>query len=177
MERGLLNIPFSTITSISRDIPINPDIWLITGLDATHPEPTAKADFAHGIVTLDDPNKGVCILVNKDGGDDKGHYFNIIGGGSEQNETPRQTFTREMIEETGITPDDDRLSYAGLIQTTNAPATPLFRYHIQKEDLSRRQKITGSEELALIPLSVVQSALGDELYHSLFSQNLLITTV
>lgn len=153
MEREIMRtLPLRYVSEITPEVPINPGMWKITGIDTSVPHPPERADFCHGLVIVDDPSFGTCILLNKDGGDVNGHYFNLIGGASEPHESPQQTFTREMIEETGMIPDTNRLQYIGLIETANAPATPLYAYKIQPKEVQSSLPITGSQEFALVPV-------------------------
>jgi 8-oxo-dGTP pyrophosphatase MutT (NUDIX family) len=168
MEHYLHDIPVIAFTSLSKDTPLNPDFWRITGIDTKSPSPQS-AEYSHGIVTIDDPKLGLCMVVNMDGGSDKGSYYNIIGGAAETGESPRDTFIREMEEETGIKPNSDTLSYIGLVQTDHLPPTPLFRYHIQNEDIANKHTISGSTKIAFIPCSVLEKQIPETLYKVLFA--------
>lgn len=152
-------IPLRFIEQITNETPINPDMWQITGIDTTNKTPPTHADFSHGIVTIDDPKRGICAILNTDDDSGKGSYFNLIGGEAEHNESPEQTFCREMLEETGIVPKMDALRYIGLVVSDDVPSTPLFGYHIQSEELRSIQPIIGSKELALVPMSTLKMTL------------------
>jgi 8-oxo-dGTP pyrophosphatase MutT (NUDIX family) len=160
-------IPLRFIDQITNETPVNPDMWQITGIDTTNKTPPTHADFSHGIVTMDDPKRGVCVILNTDDGSDKGSYFNLIGGEAEHIEFPEQTFRREMLEETGVAPKADAIRYIGLIVSDDVPSTPLFGYHIQPEELHNIQPITGSKELALVPMSTLRATLPNLPWKSL----------
>lgn len=151
-------IPTRIFDHLTNETPINPGLWTITGVDMTESSPPETADFSHGLITVEYPLLGTCILLNKDGGDAYGSYFNLIGGAAEPNESPQQTFIREMLEETGVQPDASRLRYIGLIETINAPSTPLYGYTMEKNELQSRQTITGSIELALVPVALLKKS-------------------
>lgn len=167
MEKFARDIPIRVFSTITKDTPINPQFWQTRGIDTESPIPDA-ATHAHGIVTVDDPTLGRCLLVNKDG-DGEHTYFNLIGGAIEDDEAALDTFLRELREETSINPQAERVSYIGLAQTDRSHNTPIFRYHFTPEETQSVTHADGSEQMGFIPLSAMQKHLPKEVFAILFS--------
>jgi len=151
-------VPIQYFDQITKDTPINPDIWNITGLDTTSITPPDHSQFAHGIVIVDDPTHGECMVFNKSQNPNR-QFFNITGGIAHKGEYPSETFTREVLEETGITMDLSRVRYQGLMKVKGLPDIPLFSYHARSSDLQTIKPVFDTKELALIPLTSCKAAI------------------